>query len=86
MKLKQLMDQEAKNRLVLDAMKTANEEIKKFEKIKEEYDKIKEKLEKYKESIQKYEAEYKEMEWEYEVKLQQFGYLEKEKETFDKFN
>lgn len=26
------------------------------------------------------------MEWEYEVKLQQYGYLEKEKETFDKFN
>ena len=49
--MKQLQDQEAKNRLVLDAMKTATDEIKKFEKIKEEYDKIKEKLEKYKEQI-----------------------------------
>jgi len=32
-------------------MKTANEEIKKLEKVKEEYDKIKEKLEVYKTSI-----------------------------------
>jgi len=51
MKLKQLMDQEAKNRLVLEPMKQANEEIKWLEKINEEFIKIKAKLEDYKLSI-----------------------------------
>lgn len=52
MKLKQLMDQEAKNRVVLEAMKAANEEIKKSEKIKEEFKLISDKLDIYKSSIQ----------------------------------
>ena len=86
MKQKQLLDQEAKSLMVIEPMKAANEEIQILEKVKEEYQKISAKLEKYKEQIQKYEADYKELEWEYEVKLQQYGYLEKEKETFDKFS
>lgn len=85
-KLKQLLDQEAENRKVVNPLKKADEDIQMLKEQKREYDKEINLLKKYKKRIRKMTDEYKDIEWNYEVKLQQYQYLEREKKNlFDKF-
>ena len=95
--IQKAQDQEERERQRLEKMIELNqrlknplyEALKEIEKLKkdlEEWKLIKDEKTKLRDQISKYEEEYKRLEYEHEVSLQQFAYLEKEKDAlFDKY-
>lgn len=81
------MDQQEANNKVVEPLTQANEEVSQLLKTKKKYDSIMEKLTETQVGIAHYESTSKEIEWQYEVRLQQFQYLEREKQQlFDEFH
>ena len=95
--IQKAQDQEERERQRLEKMIELNQRLKKplnearieIEKLKkdlEEWWLIKEEKTRLRDQISRYEEEYRRMEYEHEVSLQQFAYLEKEKDAlFDKY-
>lgn len=81
------MIQHQNNDQIVKPLEQVRKEIQSLQEQKVEYLKVKDKLANKQREIVEIEKQYKELEWQYEVKLQQYQYLEKEKEQlFEKFN
>ena len=84
---KLLAQAEMENKNLKGPLDKLNLEIVELEAEKIAYQKLKEEKEDIKKKIASSEEEFRRMEFEYEVKLQQFKYLEREKNSLtDKFN
>lgn len=85
-KQKQKMDQEEANKQIVEPLQKASEELKQLTKKKMKHNTIMGSLEECQGNIMEQDSILKEIEWQYEVRLQQFQYLEREKqELFDQF-
>jgi len=80
MKQKQKLDQEEANKQIVEPLQKASEEVKVLSKKKLKHDKIMSALGDTQTHIMERDSVLKEIEWQHEVRLQQFQYLEKEKE------
>ena len=84
---KKKLDMEEANKQIVDPLFKASEEVKELNKQKAKHDKIMEHLGETQDSIGERDKVLKDVEWQYEVRLQQFQYLEKEKQQlFEQFN
>ena len=80
------MDQQEANSKVVEPLNQANAEVKRLLALKKKYDVVMTKLAETQEQISHFDNTSKEIEWQLEVRLQQFEYLEKEKQQlFDEF-
>ena len=77
---KKKLDMEEANKQIVDPLFKASEEVKELNKQKAKHDTIMEYLSETQMSIKARERVLKDVEWQYEVRLQQFQYLEKEKQ------
>lgn len=83
---KKKMDQEEANKQIVEPLQKANEELKSLTKKKLTHNKIMGSLEECQHHIMEQDTILKDIEWQYEVRLQQYQYLEREKqELFDQF-
>ncbi len=81
------MDQEEANKQIVEPLQKASEELKQLTKKKLKHNSIMGSLEETQKGIMDKDTILKDIEWQYEVRLQQFQYLEKEKqELFDQFH
>jgi growth arrest-specific protein 8 len=82
---KKLLQQiERENKSLTDPLKSLKEEIVQLTAELHEYDKLKRDKEEIKKTIEKDEELFRKMEYEYEVKLQEFKFIEREKELLYK--
>ena len=87
MKQKQKLDQEEANKQIVEPLQKASEEVKVLTKKRHVHNRIMNSLGDTQKAIMEHDGELKDIEWQYEVRLQQFQYLEKEKdELFESFN
>jgi hypothetical protein len=77
---KKKLDMEEANKQIVDPLFKASEEVKELNKQKAKHDTIMEYLSETQKSIKERDLVLKDVEWQYEVRLQQFQYLEKEKQ------
>lgn len=87
MKQKQKLDQEEANKQIVEPLQKASEEVKVLTKKRQVHVRIMESLGNTQSDIMGSDSVLKDIEWQYEVRLQQYGYLEKERdELFEEFN
>ncbi|TNV79359.1 hypothetical protein FGO68_gene12058 [Halteria grandinella] len=79
-KQKQKLDQEEANKQIVEPLQKASEEVKHLTKKKVKHDRIMGALGECQGQIMEKDTVLKDIEWQYEVRLQQFQYLEREKE------
>ena len=81
------MDQTEANNKVVEPLNQATQEVEQLNKKQKTHNSIMAKLAETQQGIAHYDETSKEIEWQYEVRLQQYQYLQKEKQAlFDEFH